>query len=46
MIPMERRFKNKNRVTKTGDFSQEAIQKLKNSKDMNGKDKRSYKKAV
>ena len=43
MIPMERRFKNRNRVTKTGDFSQEAIQKLKNR---NGKDKRSYKKAV
>ena len=43
---MERRFKNRNRVTETGDFSQGTIQKLENSKDINGKDKRSYKKAV
>ena len=37
---------NKNRVTKTEDLSQETTKELGNSKDIDGKGKRSYKEAI
>ena len=43
---MKERSNNKDKITKTGDLSQKTIQKLRNSKDANKKDKRSYKETV
>ena len=39
---MERKPNNKNRITKTGRFSQETIEKLGNSKEVNEYDKRNH----
>ena len=44
MIPIERKSNNKNRITKTRDFLQEITEKLKSSKDIDGKGKRTMKK--
>jgi len=43
---MEGRFNNKDRIIRIGDFFQENIKNLINSEDIDGKDKRSYEKAV
>ena len=43
---MEEKPNNKDGLTKTGDFPQETTMQLGNSKNINGKDKRSHEKAV
>ena len=43
---MEEKSNNKNRITKTRDFPQRTTKKLENSKDINRKGKRSYKKVI
>jgi len=35
MIPIEEKSNSKDRITKTGDFSQRTIKKLRSSKDIN-----------
>jgi len=44
MTSIEIKSNNKNRITKTRDFLQEIIEKLKSSKDIDGKSKRTMKK--
>ena len=46
MTLIEGRPGNRDRITKTGDFPQETIQKLENSKNINEECKRSYGEAV
>jgi len=43
---MKRRSNNRNGITTTGNFPQRATEKLGGSKDIDGKNKRNYKKAI
>jgi len=43
---MEGRYNNKDRITKTGDFLGGTTEKLRNSKDINRKGKRSHEEVV
>jgi len=43
---MERGLNSENRITKTGNFSQETTKKLENSKEVNKNGKRSHNKVV
>ena len=43
---MEERSNNKDRITKIGDFLRGITEKLRNSKNINRKDKRSYEEVI
>ena len=46
ITPIEGKPNNRDRITKTRNFFQETTQKLRNSKDIDEKDKRSHEEAV